>query len=83
MLVYDIRAIHPDGFLLDQLDLFPEITIRAVEIIAEGYEAPPMNTSGYLQTLVAAGVPKFAAAIGNSVAWPSGGRKNHTFQAGP
>ena len=68
VVAYDIHAIHPDDFLLDQLDLFPEITIRAVEIIAEGYEAPPMSTSEYLQKLIAAGAPKFAAAIENSVA---------------
>lgn len=67
VVAYGIHAIHPDDFLLDQLDLFPEITIRAVEILAEGYEAPPMSTSEYLQKLIAAGAPKFAAAIENSV----------------
>ena len=68
LLAYDIKALHPDDFLLDQLDLYPEITIRGVENIAAGYESPPMSTSGYLQKLVAAGVPKFATAIGDLVA---------------
>jgi predicted nucleic acid-binding protein len=67
LIAYDIQAIHPDDFLLDQLDLFPEVTIRAVESIAEGYEAPPMSTAEYLLKLVSAGVPRFAAAIENAV----------------
>lgn len=64
---YDIHAIHPDDFLLDQLDLFPEVTIQAVERIAEGYEAPPMTTGEYLVKLVAAGVPRFVAALEKSI----------------
>jgi len=60
---YDITAIHPDEFLLDQLDLYPELTVKSVEHIAEGYESPPMTTLDFLEKLERGGVPKFAEAI--------------------
>lgn len=60
---YDLSAIHPDEFLLDQLDLYPDLTVKAVESIAEGYESPPMTALAYLDKLERAGVPKFAAAV--------------------
>jgi hypothetical protein len=28
---YDILAVHPDDFLLDQLDLYPGLTINVLE----------------------------------------------------
>lgn len=60
---YDVCAIHPDEFLLDQLDLYPELTVKAVENIAEGYESPPMTTLDFLEKLERGGVPKFVVAV--------------------
>ncbi|MCU1525787.1 MAG: hypothetical protein JWO18_2681 [Microbacteriaceae bacterium] len=57
---YDVKAVHPDEFLLDQLDLYEEITIGAVKWIAAGYESPPMSTEEYIENLRRNGVPQFA-----------------------
>jgi predicted nucleic acid-binding protein len=64
---YDLVVVHPDSFLLDQLDLYPELTIRAVESIAAGYESPPMTTEEYLEKLSRAGVPNFAERVGSAL----------------
>lgn len=60
---YDLEAIHPDEFLLDQLDLYPSVTLHAVEEIASAYENPAMTTEEYLERLRQGGAPKFAAAV--------------------
>lgn len=60
---YDITAIHPDDFLLDQLDLYPGVTIGALRAQADSYVSPPMSIDELLGRLAAAGVPKFAAEV--------------------
>ena len=60
---YDLEAVHPDAFLLDQLDLYPNMTLTAVEDIAASYENPPMTTEQFLERLVRAGAPRFAARV--------------------
>lgn len=60
---YDIDAIHPDEFLLNQLDLHPEETVGAVLRQADAYEKPPLTTTALLAQLAKAGVPKFAEAV--------------------
>jgi len=60
---YDLEAVHPDAFLLDQLDLYPKLTLNAVEEIAASYESPPMTTERFLELLARAGVPQFAARV--------------------
>jgi hypothetical protein len=60
---YDVEAVHPDEFLLDQLDLYEEVTLGAVKWIAAGYESPPMSTEEYVEKLRRNGVPKFADRV--------------------
>lgn len=60
---YDLEAIHPDEFLLDQLDLFPVLTLDAVYEIASGYENPPMTPETLLDRLETAGVHRFVEAV--------------------
>lgn len=60
---YDLDAIHPDEFLLNQLDLHPEETVGAVLRQADAYEKPPLTTTALLTQLAKAGVPKFAEAV--------------------
>ena len=57
---YDLEAVHPDAFLLDQLDLYPQVTLAAVENIAAAYESPPMTTEQFLEKIARAGAPQFA-----------------------
>jgi hypothetical protein len=58
---YDLVVIHPDEFLLDQLDLYPGATVAALRDQAEAYTSPGMDIDDLLGRLAAAGVPKFAA----------------------
>lgn len=60
---YDIEAVSPDDFLLDQLDLYPGLTIAALRGQAVSYTSPPMGVDELLGRLTAAGVPKFAAEV--------------------
>jgi predicted nucleic acid-binding protein len=60
---YDIRVVHPDEFLLDQLDLHPARTRAAMERQASACMHPPMSFNDLLDALSRAGVPDFAGAI--------------------
>src|SRR6266566_2363433 len=59
--VHDIAVVHPDDFLLDQLDLYPGATVAALRAQARSYKAPEMDVEDLLGRLASAGVPKFAA----------------------
>lgn len=56
----DIEVVHPDAFLLDQLDLYPGKTMRVLQSMVEIYDSPPLNMSDLLRILSSAGVPEFA-----------------------
>ena len=60
---YDIEVISTDGFLLDQLDLYPGMTLAVLRSQVSGYAAPPMTMEQLLGALAVAGVPKFAAEV--------------------
>lgn len=60
---YDILAVHPDDFLLDQLDLYPGLTIEVLEQQAASYRREPTTTAGLLPLLERTGVPHFAAEV--------------------
>lgn len=59
---FDIDIVHPDDFLLDQLDLYRPATLRAIDDLVEGYDSPAMTTEDFLLALIRAQVPKFAEA---------------------
>lgn len=67
---YDITVVHPDDFLLDQLDLYPGHTVAALRDQARSYAAPAMSIEDLLGRLAAAGVPKFAAEARRHL-WPA------------
>jgi len=59
---YGIQAIHPDQFLLDQLDLDP---VRVVQVVAEqrdSYTRPELSAEEFSHSL-AVTVPDFASAV--------------------
>jgi predicted nucleic acid-binding protein len=58
---YDVEAIHPDEFLLDQLDLYPGMTMDVLRHQAAGYRRVPNTVSDILVLLERTGVPRFAA----------------------
>lgn len=59
---FELEVVHPDDFLLDQLDLYYAPTLRALVELVEGYESPAMTVDDVLLALTRAGVPKFVDA---------------------
>lgn len=58
---FDVEVIHPDEFLLDQIDLYPGLVVRTLRELVEDYDSPPLTIDDVLNTLTRAGVPRFAA----------------------
>ncbi|MGP5228364.1 PIN domain-containing protein [Arthrobacter rhombi] len=61
---YDIEAVSPDEFLLDQLDLFPAVVLRCVTEQAAAYQDPRIDVDELLAQLAKCGLEKFAGQIG-------------------
>lgn len=60
---FDIEAVSPDEFLLDQLDLYPGLVTTTPEHLVEVYENPVLSMDELLQRLASAGVPDFASEV--------------------
>ncbi len=60
---YDLLAVHPDDFLLDQLDLYPGLTIGVLEQQAASYRREPSTVSGLLPLLEPTGLPRSSAEV--------------------
>jgi hypothetical protein len=58
---FDISVVHPDEFLLNQLDLYPGATLAALRTQARSYKSPEMDIEDLLGRLASAGVTRFAA----------------------
>ena len=48
---YDIEVKHPDEFVLDAIDLFPERISAIVQSMAASLTAPPQSVENILETL--------------------------------
>lgn len=59
---YDVEIVHPDDFLLDQLDLYHGATLGALTDLVANYDSPAMTIDDFLISLMRAGVPRFAEA---------------------
>lgn len=60
---YDVVVIHPDEFLLDQLDLYPGVTVEVLRQQAASYRRVPNTVPDILVLLERTGVPRFAAEV--------------------
>jgi len=60
---YDIEIVHPDKFLLDQLDLYPGPTVGVLRQLIADYSSPTLEMEDLLVRLADAGVPDFASAV--------------------
>jgi predicted nucleic acid-binding protein len=58
-----MEAVHPDEFLLNQLDLNPGLTYRILTEQAEDMQTPPSDLAGVLNRLQRCGVPRFSDAV--------------------
>lgn len=59
---YGIVAVHPDEFLLDQLDLAPATTVRVLEQQRGAYRRPPMRRAEFRESLRVT-VPEFVEQV--------------------
>jgi predicted nucleic acid-binding protein len=64
---YNVEAVHPDDFLLDQLDLYPGQTIQCLCDLVRARQRPPETLDSFLAQLVKM-VPKFSAAAAHQAA---------------
>jgi predicted nucleic acid-binding protein len=60
---FDVELVHPDVFLLDQLDLYPGMITRVLRELSEDYVDPPQSVEDVLGTLRRAGVPRFTDEV--------------------
>ncbi|MDT5039962.1 MAG: hypothetical protein QOE51_947 [Actinoplanes sp.] len=60
---YDIAAIHPDEFLLDELDLYPGVTMDVLRHQAASYRRVPNTVPDIVVLLERTSVPRFAAEV--------------------
>lgn len=64
---YDIAVASPDDFLLDQLDLSPDQTLRCLRDIVEARNRPPETVSSFMRQLSKT-VPNFSATAHSRLA---------------
>jgi len=58
-----LEVQHPDDFLLDQIDLYPGLTLHALRTQSADYSRPDMTVEAILVQLARAGVPRFADEV--------------------
>lgn len=59
----DLVGIHPDDFLLDQLDLAPPTVLDVIREQAACMTRPPLSVRDVVARLARAGVPSFADEV--------------------
>ncbi len=88
--LHDLDAVHPDEFLLDQLDLHPRSVFQALSAQAQDSARPALTTFELMASLERCGAAQFAAELRRKVqrwgwmespdaglafgAWEGGGR---------
>lgn len=60
---FEVEIVHPDDFLLDQLDLFPGLVLGTLRQWSDDYVNPPRTQVQLLQSLARSGVPRFATHV--------------------
>lgn len=60
---YDIEVMHPDAFLLNQLDLAPGVALDVLHRQVQGYRRPEMNLFALAAALERSGCPDTAEEL--------------------
>ncbi len=60
---YELEVIHPDAFLLQQLDLQPGRVVAALRAQIQGSRRPPLSEADVLGRLRRTGLPEFADEV--------------------
>lgn len=63
----EIAVVHPDDFLLDQLDLAPRVVLEVLREQAAHTRNPPLTPTDLLARLARAGVPAFADEVSRMI----------------
>ncbi|MGZ4556556.1 MAG: PIN domain-containing protein, partial [Mycobacteriaceae bacterium] len=58
---FDIVAVHPDTFLLDQWDLDPTLAAQILRETAAARQRPDVTVADVLDQLSRSGTPRFSA----------------------
>ena len=64
---FGIEVVHPDDFLLEQLDLAPRIVLDVLREQAAHTRQPPLTPVDLIARLVRCGVPGFADEVGRLI----------------
>lgn len=67
-----LEAVHPDDFLLDQLDLSPATIVQVISEQAADTRRPPLRRQDLAAILSRAGVPRFAGEVLRLMPGPAG-----------
>jgi hypothetical protein len=67
-----LQAVHPDDFLLDQLDLSPPTLLQVIREQADHTRRPPLTPLDLATMLGRAGVPRFADELLRLMSSPLG-----------
>lgn len=59
----NVEAVHPDDFLLNQLDLYPGLALQVLTEQAEDLKHPRSDLAGVLNRLQRCGVPRFVDEV--------------------
>jgi predicted nucleic acid-binding protein len=60
---YDIEVIHPDDFILYQIDLAPTVCCRAFQAQRSALRNPPLNVDTFLATLQKQQLPQTVSKL--------------------
>ena len=60
---YEIEALHPDEFILQLIDVAPDVVMDAAETHRRSLKSPPKSIGEFLASLEAQGLPKTVAAL--------------------
>ena len=60
---YEIDVLHPDAFLLNQIDLAPRRVLHILDEQVAGYARPAMDLHGLANTMSRSGCPEAAEEI--------------------
>ena len=60
---FGVEVIHPDDFLMDQVDLNPNVVLTAVAVQIESYSKPEADASAFASYLAKADCPTFAEFV--------------------
>jgi hypothetical protein len=60
---YEMEGLHPDEFILQLIDLAPDVVMDAAGTHRQSLKNPPKSIEEFLASLEAQGLPKSVAAL--------------------